>query len=63
MKVSPVKLLRIKQSLSQDEAAERLGISRGYISQIETMDIRISDELKSKMAKLYKCNVKDLGLL
>lgn len=53
MKVSDLKLLRLKAGLSQEEAATRTGISRSYISRFENEPLPMSDRIKEIIAEAY----------
>ena len=61
MQVTKIKLLRLQNGLSQEQASEKLGISQGYLSQIESLSRTLTSELKLKMACLYNVNVNDLN--
>lgn len=61
MKITKLKLLRLQEGLSQEQASEQLGISQGYLSQIESLSRTLTSELKLKMAGLYNVNVNDLN--
>ena len=45
--------LRQKKGLSQGEFAKELGVSRSYISLIESGDRQISNNFIKKLKKLY----------
>jgi transcriptional regulator with XRE-family HTH domain len=60
MKFTPMQIQRLKNGMSQKDAAELYGISRSYLSQCETYDVPTPQELLSKMIKLYKCSAKEL---
>ena len=61
MKVTKLKLFRIQEGLSQMQASKQLGISRGYLSQLETYYAPLTVEIKIKMAALYNVDVNDIG--
>jgi transcriptional regulator with XRE-family HTH domain len=46
--------------MTQNEAAERIGVSRNYLSEIERGDKRYNQDTLEGMAKAYKCKVPDL---
>lgn len=60
MKYTPMQLQRLCKGLTQEHVSKQLDISRSYLSLIETYQVRVSDELLSKMIKLYQCQMKDL---
>lgn len=49
-----IQTLRKKQNLTQKETAEKLGITKEYLSMIERGVRNPSDDLKEKMSELYK---------
>jgi transcriptional regulator with XRE-family HTH domain len=53
---------REKAGLSIEEAAKFLGISGGYLSQIEHNDRTVDEQRALKMAKLYNCDLSDIFL-
>ncbi|WP_333595121.1 helix-turn-helix transcriptional regulator [Anaerospora hongkongensis] len=53
VKITELKIQRLQKGLTQKEAADHLGISRGYLSQLENKQAVLSDELLVKIAKLY----------
>ena len=61
MKVTKLKLFRIQEGLSQLEASKKLGISRGYLSQLEAYYAPLNAELRVKMAALYNVDVNDVN--
>ena len=54
--------LRLQRDLSQKDAAKILSIRNGYLCMIESGDRKPSDELKEKMARLYRCSIEDIFL-
>ena len=42
------------------QASKQLGISRGYLSQLETYYAPLTVEIKIKMAALYNVDVNDI---
>ncbi len=62
MKKETLKDLRNEVGLTQKQAAKILEIRKEYLSMLETGDRNPSDNLKMKMAKLYKCEIGDIFL-
>ncbi len=62
MKVKTLKQLREERGLTQKEAAKLLEINKCYLSRIENKERNPSDELKNKMAKVYKVSNTDIFL-
>ncbi len=60
MKYSNAQIMRGKQGFSQEQASQALNINRAYLSQLETYKCPMTDDMKSKMSKLYQCNIKEL---
>lgn len=60
MKYTQMQIQRLKLGFSQEKAADQLGISRSYLSQLETYMLPAPVELVRKMTKLYQCAYKDL---
>lgn len=60
MKYTPMQIQRLRNRFSQEKAAEQLGISRSYLSQLETYMLPVPVDLAKKMTKLYQCTYKDL---
>ena len=54
--------LRLDKGLTQDQASKIFGITKEYLSMLETADRNPSDSLKEKMAKLYECEIADIFL-
>ena len=54
--------LRLNKGLTQDQASKIFGITKEYLSMLETADRNPSDSLKEKMAKLYECEIADIFL-
>lgn len=54
--------LRKKRNLTQEQSSKILGITKEYLSMLETGDRNPSDALKTKMAKLYECTITDIFL-
>lgn len=62
MKKQNLQDLRKNKQLTQEQASKILGISKIYLSMLETADRNPSDSLKLKMAKLYGCEIGDIFL-
>lgn len=60
MKYTPMQLQRLKNGLSQEVASVKLGISRSYLSQLETYDVGATEEMLYKMTNLYNCKKHEL---
>ena len=54
--------LRKNKNLTQEQSSKILGITKEYLSMLETGDRNPSDHLKEKMSKLYDCNIADIFL-
>ena len=54
--------LRKDNNLTQEQTANRLKITKEYLSMLENGDRNPSDSLKEKMAKLYDCSIADIFL-
>jgi len=46
---NPIRVARIQANLSQQELAERLNVTQGYISRIEGRSFKVSDKLMHKI--------------
>lgn len=62
MKTKTLKQLREDRGLTQEEASKLLGINKCYLSRIENKERNPSDDLKNKMAKIYKVLNTDIFL-
>jgi transcriptional regulator with XRE-family HTH domain len=60
MKFSKMQICRLRNAYTQVLAAEELGISECYLSQIENGKVVVSDEMLVKMSKLYDCHKYEL---
>ena len=54
--------LRKQKNLTQEQTSKILGVTKEYLSMLETGDRNPSDSLKLKMSKLYECNIADIFL-
>ena len=54
-----LKEMRLAKGLTQEEVAEKLGISQEVVSQYETGKRSIKLDLAKRFAELYECNVDD----
>ena len=57
MKRKTLKELREAVKLTQEQASKSLNITKEYLSMIERAERNPSDELKEKMAILYKVSI------
>ena len=48
---NPIRVARIQANFSQQELAERLNVTQGYISRIEGRNFKVSDKLMLKIRK------------
>ncbi len=55
-----IRVFRAKHRVTQDDLAERLGVSRQTLSAIENNKYFPSLELALKIAKIFGCTVEDL---
>ena len=62
MKKYTLKELRQNEDLTQQQVANKLSITTGYLSMLENGNRNPSDKLKEKMAKLYECEIADIFL-
>lgn len=62
MRVKTFKQLREESNLTQEQASKLLEITKEYLSMIENASRKPSDELKEKMARLYKVTISDIFL-
>lgn len=60
--LSGPKEIRMELGISIEEAAKKLGISGGYLSQIENGQRQISSERADQIAKLYEKKKEDIFL-
>ncbi|WP_018130975.1 helix-turn-helix domain-containing protein [Effusibacillus pohliae] len=59
---SLVRQARLEAGMSIEEAAKKLGISAGYLSQIEKGQRQVGAERAEKIAKLYKKKKEEIFL-
>ena len=62
MKTLTLKQLREKTGYTQETVAELTGKTMTYISLLENGKRNASDDMKKKLAKLYKCEITDIFL-
>ena len=55
-----VRAQRKKARLSQEKLAERAGLTRNYIGDIERAEKKVTLEALAKIAKALKCRLRDL---
>ena len=55
-----VRLKRRQSRLSQEELAEKTGLARNYIGDVERAEKKITIETLAKLARALKCRVRDL---
>lgn len=53
---------RIHRGLSQQEVADKLGISQSAVSQLESVDSRPQKRTREKLAALYGCTQEQISL-
>ena len=46
---NPIRVARIQSNLSQQELAERLNVTQGYVSRIEGRNFKVTDKLMHKI--------------
>lgn len=46
---NPIRVARIQANLSQQELAERLNVTQGYISRVERRNFKVNDKLMHKI--------------
>jgi ribosome-binding protein aMBF1 (putative translation factor) len=46
---NPIRIARIEANLSQQDLAERLNVTQGYISRIEGRNFKVTDKLMHKI--------------
>lgn len=59
---SSVKLARLDSNMSLEDAAKNLGISAGYLSQIENGLRQVSSKRAEQIAQLYKKEKEEIFL-
>ncbi len=62
MKQYTMQELRIKNNLTQEQIAQKVGISKDYVSLIERGKRSPSDKIKNKFAKIYNVPVVQIFL-
>lgn len=62
MKKTTLKQLREKNKFTQEQASNKLNITKEYLSMLERAERNPSDKLKEEMANLYNCTVVDIYL-
>ncbi|WP_338630602.1 helix-turn-helix transcriptional regulator [Clostridium baratii] len=60
MKITPIRMRRVKAELEIDEAVEELKISKGMLYRIEQGISNPGTKLIARMAKVYNCKVDDI---
>ncbi|NNK21532.1 MAG: helix-turn-helix transcriptional regulator [Flavobacteriaceae bacterium] len=55
-----IKIQRVTHEMTQEDVAQRLGVSRQTINAIENNKYFPSLELGLKLARIFKCSVEDL---
>lgn len=62
MKNMNLQEIRIKRKLTQEEVAEKSGLSKDYISMIERGKRNPSDKIKSILADIYQVSIVEIFL-
>lgn len=62
MKKKTMKQLREDNGLTQEQVAKETDTTVTFISLLENGKRNASDEMKKKLAKLYKCEIADIFL-
>lgn len=62
MKKKTMKQLREANNLTQEQVAKETDTTVTFISLLENGKRNASDEMKKKLAKLYKCEIADIFL-
>ncbi len=62
MKKRTMKQLREDNNLTQEQVAKETDTTVTFISLLENGKRNASDEMKKKLAKLYKCGIADIFL-
>lgn len=62
MKQYTMQELRVKNNLTQEQTAQKVGISKDYVSLIERGKRSPSDKIKNKFAELYNVPVVQIFL-
>jgi transcriptional regulator with XRE-family HTH domain len=57
-----LRLVRVYHNLTQTEAARRIGLSKSYISELETGNKRVTLEVLEKYASAFKIPISSLML-
>ncbi|MGF7059239.1 helix-turn-helix transcriptional regulator [Brassicibacter mesophilus] len=60
MKLTPIRLKRIKLGINTDDAVKALDISKSMLYKVETGHRSPSKEVIKKMSKLYDCSIDDI---
>jgi len=55
-----IRVERKKAGLSQEELAEKVNLTRNYVGSIERAERKITLETLAKIAKVFKCRIRDL---
>ncbi|MGH8501343.1 MAG: helix-turn-helix domain-containing protein [Gammaproteobacteria bacterium] len=51
---NPIRVLRIEAGLRQEQLAERLGVSQGYVSRIEGRNFKVTDAMLKRVKQAVK---------
>ena len=60
--MSTLKKLRENRKLTQEQVSNMLKITIQYVSMLENGERNPSDNIKEKLANLYKCDISDIFL-
>ena len=60
MKITTIRLIRLKNKISIEQAVKKLSISRSTFYKIEQGHLKPSANLIFKMSKLYECSTDEI---
>lgn len=62
MKEVTLKELRLKNKMTQEQVAKKVGVTKDYISMMERAKRNPSDKMKEKLAKIYSTTTMQIFL-